>query len=89
MSPANFLEPKEAELVAQYIAGKDALIEEKPDLAIKALELYHKYIDLMTKHYIYICKMNNALEELVDLNVKPFGIYSNMGMPWTKENNER
>ena len=87
--PHEVLPKKEADLVAEYIRDKDAFIEKTPDLAIKALGLYNNYIQLITKRYIDICKMNNALEELVDLNIKPFGVYSNRGMPWTKETHER
>ena len=68
--------------MSEYIRDKDALIDKSPDLAIKALELYNQYLVLITNHYIKMCKFEQALEELVDLDIKPFGIFSNRGVPW-------
>ena len=75
MNPNNFLNPKEAELVSEYIADKEAFVKEQPELAIKALELYNEYIKRLTKHYIETVRHYRMLEASVDLNITPFGIY--------------
>ena len=76
MSPTNFLEPKEAEIVVSYMRDKEAFVKLYPELAINALELYNKYIQLMTKSYIAMVRNYQFLKDNVDLNIKPFGIYS-------------
>ena len=76
MRPENFLNDKESKLVNEYLSDKCAFTKDNPELSVKAVELYNKYLNLLTKYYIQTVKRYNFLESNIDFNITPFGMYS-------------
>ena len=76
MRPDNFLEKDEAFIVNEYIKNIDSFIKSNPGLSTKALELYDKYIKLLTEYYINSVRRYEFLKNNVNLEHTPFGVYS-------------
>ena len=89
LQPKDVLPEKEARLVSDYMVDKDKFVKENPEFAIKAAELYDRYINLITKRYIKIIKLEIELEKLAKSINHPLGIYAFRGNPMTKENYEK
>ena len=77
MKVENILTDKDdVKLVNEYLKDKDEFTKNNPDLAIKALELYNRYIDLLTKYYIRSVRADSSIDKQFALRFSPWGIYS-------------